>query len=130
MMTPTLSLTAAGDGDLVHGGLQRGGAGEHDEVSPGQRGPELLLDGLQLGEGGVQAGVHRPVPPRGVSAGGEIDIIVCYSISNIYAIMSHDIRRFGRPCHHYFGIELPILMILTLNSWTHHYDSCPPPPPT
>ena len=69
MMTPTMSLTAAGDGDLVHGGLQRGGAGEHDEVSPGQRRPELLLDGLQLGEGGVQAGVHRPVPPRGVSAG-------------------------------------------------------------
>ena len=61
-------VTGAGAGDLVHGALQRGGAGQHDQVSPGQRRPELLLDWLQQGEGGVQASVHRPVPPRRVSA--------------------------------------------------------------
>ena len=68
MMTLTMSVTGAGAGDLVHGALQRGGAGQHDQVRPGQRGPELLLDWLQQGEGGVQASVHRPVPPRRVSA--------------------------------------------------------------
>ena len=68
MMTLTMSVSGAVAGDLVHGALQRGGAGQHDQVSPGQRGPELLLDGLQQGEGGVQASVHRPVPPRRVSA--------------------------------------------------------------
>ena len=41
--------------------LEGGGAGQHNEVRPGEAGAVLLLDGLQQGEGGAEAGVNSPL---------------------------------------------------------------------
>ena len=47
---------AEGDVDLGRG-LQGGRAGQQDEVGPGERRAELLLDWIQQGQAGLEVGV-------------------------------------------------------------------------
>ena len=67
---PVLSVRPAdgaeGDADVGRG-LQGGRAGQQDEVGPGERRAELLLDRIQQGQTGLEVGIHWPVLPRGES---------------------------------------------------------------